>query len=135
MTPHVSQVYLHSLLAFCLQLANVYSWSWSIPLATTEVPRESKSRLVTLAPHMSTAERDPLRYLVVQDRCTSKPSAALNGLSRGNQLTEPCHHAQIRYANGTKDILKRFFAGEAQEDVNIIAIDGAMFSRAYGQKK
>jgi len=43
--------------------------------------------------------------------------------------------AQIRYANGTKDILKRFFAGEAQEDANIIAIDGAMFSRAYGQKK
>lgn len=84
----------------------------------------------------SAADHDiHLLHYLIQDRCTGKTRASL-GLSRwGDPLTEFCYLLQIRYANGTKDILKRFFAGEAQEDVNIIAIDGAMFSRAYGQKK
>ena len=33
--------------------------------------------------------------------------------------------AQIRYASGVKDILKRFFGGEEQERINVICIDGS----------
>lgn len=43
--------------------------------------------------------------------------------------------AQIRYANGVKDILKRFFAGQEQEQVNVICIDGDYASKAYGERE
>lgn len=43
--------------------------------------------------------------------------------------------AQIRYAEGTKEILRRFFAGEEQERVNVICIGGQVASAAYGEKK
>jgi len=42
--------------------------------------------------------------------------------------------AQVRYANGTKDILKRFFAGERQEDANVICVDGDYGTKAYGER-
>ena len=37
--------------------------------------------------------------------------------------------AQIRYATGVKEILKRFFAGEEQERINVICIDGGELLR------
>ena len=55
MTPHVSQVDFHSLLAFSLQLANVSSCSWPLPLEITEVLRESGE---TLHDHAEVYERN-----------------------------------------------------------------------------
>ncbi|CAD6574073.1 MAG: formate dehydrogenase (NAD+) [Cyphobasidiales sp. Tagirdzhanova-0007] len=43
--------------------------------------------------------------------------------------------AQIRYATGVKEILKRFFAGEEQERINVICIDGDYASKAYGERE
>jgi len=43
--------------------------------------------------------------------------------------------AQQRYAAGTKEILKRFFAGEEQVEANVICIDGDYASKAYGERK
>jgi len=43
--------------------------------------------------------------------------------------------AQQRYAAGTKEILKRFFAGEEQERANVICIDGDYASKAYGERE
>ncbi|PWN54186.1 NAD-dependent formate dehydrogenase AciA/Fdh [Violaceomyces palustris] len=42
--------------------------------------------------------------------------------------------AQIRYANGTKDIIRRYFEGEAQEPQNLIVEGGQYASKAYGQR-
>jgi hypothetical protein len=36
--------------------------------------------------------------------------------------------AQARYANGTKEILRRFFEGQEQEHQNVIVIDGEVSS-------
>jgi len=43
--------------------------------------------------------------------------------------------AQIRYANGTKEIIRRYFAGEEQDIANLIVIDGEYASKAYGQRE
>jgi len=42
--------------------------------------------------------------------------------------------AQKRYADGTKDILERFFEGKAQEPHNVIVDGGAYATKAYGQR-
>jgi formate dehydrogenase len=43
--------------------------------------------------------------------------------------------AQIRYANGTLDILDRWDSGKEQEPANVIVIDGDYASKAYGQRE
>jgi len=61
-----------------------------------------------------------------------------NPLQGGNGMT--AHYsgttldAQRRYADGTKDILKRFFAGEKQEPANLIVENGDYATKAYGQR-
>ncbi len=42
--------------------------------------------------------------------------------------------AQIRYANGTKDILERYLTGKEQDAANVIVSDGEYMSLAYGQR-
>lgn len=42
--------------------------------------------------------------------------------------------AQTRYANGVKDILKRFFADEEQESANVICVNGDYGTKAYGER-
>lgn len=43
--------------------------------------------------------------------------------------------AQKRYADGTKDIIRRYLAGEAQNPVNLIVENGEYASKAYGQRE
>ncbi|TXT11181.1 hypothetical protein VHUM_01932 [Vanrija humicola] len=43
--------------------------------------------------------------------------------------------AQIRYANGAKDIIKRYLAGQPQDPANVIVENGGYATRAYGQRK
>lgn len=62
-----------------------------------------------------------------------------NPLGGGNAMV--AHYSgtvldsQIRYANGTKEILRRFFEGEEQEQANVIVINGEYASKAYGQRE
>lgn len=62
-----------------------------------------------------------------------------NPLGGGNGMTP--HYsgttldAQKRYADGTKDILERWFKGEAQVPANLIVSDGHYATRSYGQHK
>lgn len=42
--------------------------------------------------------------------------------------------AQKRYAEGTKDILNRFFTGQKQDPQNVIVENGQYASKAYGQR-
>jgi formate dehydrogenase len=42
--------------------------------------------------------------------------------------------AQRRYAEGTQEILKRFFNGEKQEPANLIVENGEYATKAYGQR-
>lgn len=43
--------------------------------------------------------------------------------------------AQKRYAEGTKDIIKRYLAGESQVPGNLIVENGQYASKAYGQRQ
>ncbi|WVQ85418.1 hypothetical protein IAT38_007583 [Cryptococcus sp. DSM 104549] len=43
--------------------------------------------------------------------------------------------AQKRYAEGTKEIIRRYFAGEEQDLGNLIVVDGDYASKAYGQRE
>jgi len=43
--------------------------------------------------------------------------------------------AQKRYADGTKDIIKRYLAGEKQDPGNLIVENGQYASKAYGQRQ
>lgn len=43
--------------------------------------------------------------------------------------------AQIRYANGVKSILDKFFKGEKQNPTDVIVEDGDYASKAYGQRE
>ncbi|KAL7421879.1 formate dehydrogenase (NAD+) [Cryptotrichosporon argae] len=43
--------------------------------------------------------------------------------------------AQIRYATGTKEIIRRYLANEEQDPANVIVINGKYASKAYGQRK
>lgn len=43
--------------------------------------------------------------------------------------------AQRRYADGTKDIIARYLAGEPQNPVNLIVEGGEYASKAYGQRE
>ena len=43
--------------------------------------------------------------------------------------------AQKRYADGTKDIIRRYFAGEEQNPVNLIVVNGQYASKAYGERQ
>jgi len=62
-----------------------------------------------------------------------------NPLGGGNAMTP--HYsgttldAQKRYADGTKDILERYFKGEAQIQANIIVADGHYVSPSYAPRK
>ncbi|EJU04435.1 NAD-dependent formate dehydrogenase [Dacryopinax primogenitus] len=62
-----------------------------------------------------------------------------NPLGGGNGMTP--HYsgttldAQKRYADGTRDILERFFKGEDQIPANVIVADGGYATKAYGQRK
>jgi len=62
-----------------------------------------------------------------------------NPLGGGNGMTP--HYsgttldAQRRYAEGTKDILDRWFKGEAQTPANLIVENGEYATKAYGQRK
>ncbi|TYJ53730.1 hypothetical protein B9479_005637 [Cryptococcus floricola] len=42
--------------------------------------------------------------------------------------------AQKRYAEGTKEIIRRYLQGEEQDPVNLIVVDGDYASKAYGQR-
>lgn len=61
-----------------------------------------------------------------------------NHLKGGNGMTP--HYsgttldAQRRYAEGTQEILKRFFNGEKQEPANLIVENGEYATKAYGQR-
>ncbi|EJU04417.1 hypothetical protein DACRYDRAFT_76868 [Dacryopinax primogenitus] len=62
-----------------------------------------------------------------------------NPLGGGNGMTP--HYsgttldAQKRYADGTRDILERFFKGEDQIPANLIVADGRYATRSYGERK
>jgi len=43
--------------------------------------------------------------------------------------------AQHRYATGAHDIIKRYLAGEKQEQANLIVENGEYASKAYGERK
>ncbi|WRT64051.1 uncharacterized protein IL334_000979 [Kwoniella shivajii] len=64
---------------------------------------------------------------------------AFNTLGGGNGMVP--HYsgttldAQIRYANGTKDIIQRYLSGQEQEHANVIVTDGDYASKAYGQRE
>lgn len=64
--------------------------------------------------------------------------AMRNHLKGGNGMTP--HYsgttldAQRRYAEGTQEILKRFFNGEKQEPANLIVENGEYATKAYGQR-
>ncbi|WWD17962.1 hypothetical protein CI109_102407 [Kwoniella shandongensis] len=64
---------------------------------------------------------------------------AFNPLGGGNGMVP--HYsgttldAQKRYANGAKDIIRRYLAGEEQEPANLIVVDGDYASKAYGQRE
>lgn len=62
----------------------------------------------------------------------------VNPLGSGNGMTPHISgtslDAQIRYATGAHDIIKRYLAGEAQEPVNLIVENGEYASKAYGQR-
>ncbi|ORY32849.1 formate dehydrogenase [Naematelia encephala] len=64
---------------------------------------------------------------------------AKNKLGGGNAMTPHVSgtsiDAQTRYANGAKEIIRRYLAGEAQEQQNLICIDGDYASKAYGQRE
>jgi len=61
-----------------------------------------------------------------------------NPLGGGNAMTAHISgtsiDSQIRYANGTKDIIKRFLSGQPQEPQNLIVTDGDFASKAYGER-
>lgn len=42
--------------------------------------------------------------------------------------------AQKRYADGTKEIIRRYLAGEGQDPANLIVENGQYASKAYGQR-
>ncbi|OWZ53683.1 formate dehydrogenase [Cryptococcus neoformans 125.91] len=42
--------------------------------------------------------------------------------------------AQTRYAEGTKEIIRRYFAGEEQDPVNLIVTNGDYASKSYGNR-
>lgn len=42
--------------------------------------------------------------------------------------------AQKRYADGTKEIIRRYLAGEKQDPANLIVENGEYASKAYGQR-
>ncbi|KZT58851.1 hypothetical protein CALCODRAFT_481958 [Calocera cornea HHB12733] len=62
-----------------------------------------------------------------------------NPLGGGNAMTP--HYsgttldAQKRYADGTRDILERWFQGEAQVPANVIVSDGQYATKSYGKHK
>ncbi|WWC86153.1 uncharacterized protein L201_001026 [Kwoniella dendrophila CBS 6074] len=64
---------------------------------------------------------------------------AFNPLGGGNGMVP--HYsgttldAQIRYANGTKDIIDRYFSGKDQDPANLIVINGDYASKAYGERE
>jgi len=65
-------------------------------------------------------------------RTMQTPQGAGNGMTphySGTTLD-----AQRRYAEGTKEIIRRFFASEKQEPQNVIVENGNYISRAYGQR-
>lgn len=43
--------------------------------------------------------------------------------------------AQKRYADGTKEIIRRYLAGEQQDPANLIVENGEYASKAYGQRE
>lgn len=43
--------------------------------------------------------------------------------------------AQKRYADGAKDIIRRYLSGEKQDPANVIVEDGHFASKAYVQPK
>lgn len=43
--------------------------------------------------------------------------------------------AQKRYADGAREIIRRYFAKQEQDPVNVIVIDGEYASKAYGQRQ
>lgn len=43
--------------------------------------------------------------------------------------------AQVRYANGVKEILSNYFSGKPQTPANIIVENGDYATKAYGQRK
>jgi len=61
-----------------------------------------------------------------------------NPLGGGNAMTPHVSgtslDAQKRYADGTIDIIKRYFAGEPQNPVNVIVQNGDYATKAYGQR-
>ncbi|KAK8865853.1 hypothetical protein IAR55_001001 [Kwoniella newhampshirensis] len=64
---------------------------------------------------------------------------AFNPLGGGNGMVP--HYsgttldAQKRYADGTKEIIRRYLAGEDQDLANLIVFDGDYASKAYGQRE
>ncbi|WVF70891.1 hypothetical protein IAT40_005686 [Kwoniella sp. CBS 6097] len=86
------------------------------------------------------------RKLLVKDVWDVQPAPkdhpwrhAFNKLGAGNGMVP--HYsgttldAQKRYADGTADIIKRYLAGEEQNPVNLIVVDGDYASKAYGQRE
>ncbi|WVN90295.1 uncharacterized protein L203_105531 [Cryptococcus depauperatus CBS 7841] len=63
---------------------------------------------------------------------------ATNPLGGGNGMVP--HYsgttldAQRRYAEGTKEIIRRYLKGEEQDSANLIVADGKYASKAYGQR-
>ncbi|WVR05794.1 hypothetical protein IAU60_002819 [Kwoniella sp. DSM 27419] len=64
---------------------------------------------------------------------------AFNKLGAGNGMVP--HYsgttldAQKRYADGAKDIIRRYLEGEEQVPANLIVVDGDYASKAYGQRE
>jgi len=63
----------------------------------------------------------------------------VNPLGGGNGMTPHISgtslDAQHRYATGAHDIIKRYLAGEKQEQANLIVENGEYASKAYGERK
>lgn len=65
-------------------------------------------------------------------RSMRNPNGGGNGMTM--HISGTSLDAQKRYADGTKEIIKRFYAGEQQEPANLIVENGEYATKAYGQR-
>lgn len=67
--------------------------------------------------------------------CTNLANLTGGGNGMTPHISGTSLDAQYRYATGAHDIIKRYLAGEKQEQANLIVENGEYASKAYGERK
>jgi len=67
--------------------------------------------------------------------CTNLANLTGGGNGMTPHISGTSLDAQYRYATGAHDIIKRYLAGDKQEQANLIVENGEYASKAYGERK